>query len=77
VTHVAEVQNMEGEVIIMQDLFLFDYSMGVDENGNFRGSLKSMGIRPHFTDKLEDMGISLDTDLFQVEEFARVRVARR
>jgi pilus assembly protein CpaF len=77
VTHVAEVQNMEGDVVIMQDLFLFDFSMGVDENGNFRGSLKSMGIRPHFADKLEDVGISLDAELFQVEEFARMRVARR
>ncbi len=54
VTHVSEVQHMEGDVIITQDLFMFDYSMGVDENGKYRGTLKSMGIRPHFADKLED-----------------------
>ena len=77
ITHVTEVQHMEGEVIIMQDLFLFDFSMGVDDFGRFKGTLKSMGIRPHFADKLEDMGITLEPELFQVEEFARMKVARR
>lgn len=68
---------MEGDVIIMQDLFMFDFSAGVDEHGRFRGSLKSLGIRPHFADKLEDMGIALDPELFRVEEFGRMRVARQ
>jgi pilus assembly protein CpaF len=77
ITHVSEVQHMEGEVVIMQDLFLFDFSMGLDEFGRFRGTLKSMGIRPGFADKLEDVGITLDSELFQVEEFARVKAARR
>jgi pilus assembly protein CpaF len=77
VTHVSEVQHMEGDVIITQDLFMFDYSMGVDENGKLRGTLKSMGIRPHFADKLEDAGVKLDSDLFEVEEFSKIRVARR
>jgi hypothetical protein len=36
-----------------------------------------MGIRPHFADKLEDAGVTLDADLFQVEEFSRIRAARR
>jgi len=77
VTHVSEVQHMEGDVIIMQDLFMFDFSSGVDEHGRFLGSLKSMGIRPHFADKLEDAGVKLDPELFQAEEFTRMRVARR
>jgi len=77
VTHVSEVQHMEGDVIIMQDLFMFDFSAGLDEHGRFRGSLKSLGIRPHFADKLEDMGIALDPELFRVEEFGRMRVARQ
>jgi len=77
VTHVSEVQHMEGDVIIMQDLFMFDFSAGVDEQGRYKGTLKSLGIRPHFADKLEDAGMKLDAELFQAEEFARVRVARR
>ncbi len=77
VTHVSEVQHMEGDVVITQDLFMFDFSMGMDENGKYRGNLKSMGIRPHFADKLEDAGVTLDPELFEIEEFARIRVARR
>jgi pilus assembly protein CpaF len=77
VTHVSEVQHMEGEVIVMQDLFMFDFSMGVDEHGHYRGTLKSLGIRPHFADKLEDVGMRLDAELFQAEEFARVGTVRR
>src|SRR5262249_16470402 len=54
VTHVSEVQGMEGDVIVLQDVFLFDFGMGVDENGKFMGRLKSTGIRPKFTEKLAD-----------------------
>jgi pilus assembly protein CpaF len=77
VTHVSEVQHMEGDVIIMQDIFMFDFSMGVDEHGRHKGTLKSLGIRPHFADKLEDHGIKLDPELFAAEEFARTRQVRR
>jgi pilus assembly protein CpaF len=77
VTHVSEVQHMEGDVIIMQDLFMFDFSMGVDEHGTYRGTLKSTGIRPHFADKLEDAGLKLDAALFESEEFVRPAVGRR
>ena len=36
ITHVTEVQGMEGDVITLQDIFLFDYGMGVDEDGRFQ-----------------------------------------
>jgi pilus assembly protein CpaF len=52
VTHVSEVQGMEGDVIVLQDLFLFDFAMGVDADGRFRGTLKSTGIRPKFADEV-------------------------
>src|SRR5687768_1872707 len=57
ITHVTEVQGMEGDVITLQDVFLFDYSAGVDERGRFRGHLKATGVRPKFTEKLQDLGI--------------------
>ena len=62
---------MEGDIITMQDIFLFDYGMGIDENGRFLGYLKATGIRPSFSDHLEDFGISLPADLFAPEAFAR------
>ena len=71
ITHVTEVQTMEGDVIIMQDLFLFDFGMGVDDDGKFLGKLKSTGIPPKFAEKLSDQGVKLDPSMFAVEKFAR------
>ncbi len=71
VTYVTEVEGMEGDIITLQDLFLFDYGMGVDENGKYLGRLKATGIRPTFSDKLADQGIKLPADLFDPEPFAR------
>jgi len=77
ITHVTEVQGMEGDVITLQDLFLFDFGMGVDTDGRFKGHLKSTGIRPKFAERLSDYGIRLGGDLFQSEAFARRAVGTR
>ncbi|HEX9683584.1 MAG TPA: CpaF family protein [Acidimicrobiales bacterium] len=71
ITHISEVQGMEGDVITLQDIFLFDYGMGVDDEGRFKGHLKSTGIRPKFSEQLQDLGIRLPPDLFHVEQFAK------
>jgi pilus assembly protein CpaF len=71
VTHVTEVEGMEGEIITLQDLFLFDYGMGVDDDGKYLGRLKATGIRPTFSEELEQQGIRLPADLFDPEPFAR------
>ncbi|MGH8944619.1 MAG: CpaF family protein [Acidimicrobiia bacterium] len=73
VTHVTEVEGMEGEVITLQDLFLFDYGMGVDDDGKYQGRLKATGIRPTFSQDLEFQGIRLPADLFEPEPFSRGR----
>jgi pilus assembly protein CpaF len=67
VTHIAEVQGMEGDVITLQDIFLFDFGMGVDEHGRFRGHLKATGVRPKFTEKLADLGIRLGPEVFAAD----------
>ncbi|MFM7070116.1 MAG: CpaF family protein [Actinomycetes bacterium] len=64
VTHITEVQGMEGEVITLQDVFLFDYAAGVDENGRYLGQLKATGVRPKFAEKLADQGIHLGPEVF-------------
>ena len=46
ITHVTEVVGMEGDVITLQDLFLFDHGAGFDDNGRSLGTLKSTGLRP-------------------------------
>ena len=71
ITHISEIQGMEGDVITMQDIFLFDFGMGVDEHGRFRGHLKATGVRPKFAEKLADQGIRLGPEVFQPEQFAK------
>jgi pilus assembly protein CpaF len=71
VSHVTEVQGMDGDTLVMSDVFLFDYGMGVDDEGRFRGRLKATGTRPRFAEKLADHGVILDDDLFEAEPFAR------
>ena len=66
-THVTEVAGMEGEVITLQDIFLFDFSAGMDEEGRFRGRLKSTGLRPKFLDKLAERGVYVEPELFALE----------
>jgi pilus assembly protein CpaF len=74
ISHISEVQGMEGDVITLQDVFLFDYGMGIDEHGKFRGHLKAVGVRPKFCEKLEDLGIRLGPEVFQPEGFTRKAV---
>jgi pilus assembly protein CpaF len=67
-THVTEVAGMEGEVITLQDIFLFDFAAGVDDEGKFRGHLKATGLRPNFLDKLAERGVYVDPELFALEQ---------
>ena len=64
VTHVTEIVGMEGDIITLQDVFLFDYSAGIDENGRFLGTLKPTGLRPRFVDKIAERGVSVPAELF-------------
>jgi pilus assembly protein CpaF len=56
VTHVSEVVGMEGDVITMQDIFLYKYT-GEDENGKLRGDYVSTGLRPACYERAEYFGL--------------------
>ena len=56
VTHVVEVVGMEGDVIITQDLFTYEFE-GEEADGRLRGTFKSSGLRPHFTPKASYFGL--------------------
>ncbi len=62
ITHITEVQGMEGDVIVMQDVFVFEQTGLVD--GKIQGILRPTGIRPKFVDKFEVAGIELPRGLF-------------
>ena len=63
ITHLTEIQGMEGDVITMQDIFIFDQT-GRDANGKILGRFKPTGIRPKFVEKLLANGIKLPAELF-------------
>ena len=46
VTHITEVDGMEGDKITLQDIFLFDFHAGLDANGRHQGVLEPTGVRP-------------------------------
>ena len=62
IVNITEVQGMEGEVIVMQDVFVFEQT-GVTE-GRIDGRLKPTGIRPHFVERFETMGVHLPPNIF-------------
>ena len=58
ITHVTEVERMEGDVITLQDIFLFDNSAGFDSEGRSLGSLKATGLRPKFLEKMQHNNVA-------------------
>ena len=56
---------MEGDVITLQDIFMFDFGAGVDDAGRYQGNLTATGIRPKFAEKLTSEGIRLGPETFQ------------
>ncbi|HEY9746689.1 MAG TPA: CpaF family protein, partial [Oculatellaceae cyanobacterium] len=65
VMNITEVVGMEGEVVLLQDIFHF-VQYGVDENKKIIGEFKPTGIRPRFLDVLKAEGIHVDESLFEV-----------
>jgi pilus assembly protein CpaF len=64
VTSISEVVGMEGDTIIMQEIFAFK-QLGVNTEGRAFGEFVATGIRPTFMDRLEQAGCELPSDLFR------------
>ncbi|MBS3949269.1 MAG: CpaF family protein, partial [Peptococcaceae bacterium] len=63
ITHICEVVGMEGDIITLQDIFVFTQT-GRDPNGKIIGEFKPTGIRPKFYEKLLEAGAQLPPDIF-------------
>jgi len=66
VIKITEVQGMEGDSIVMQDIFEFDQTGIV--NGRVVGKVKPTGLRPLFSEKFEVNGIEMPVHLFETEK---------
>lgn len=63
VLSIAEVTGMEGDIILMQEIFRFD-RQGVDPDGKVIGEMKPLGVRPKFAEILQARGIHMPAELF-------------
>ncbi|HKN32017.1 MAG TPA: CpaF family protein [Terriglobales bacterium] len=61
---ISEITGMEGDVVLMQDIFVFE-RRGLDESGKVRGMFKASGIRPQFADRLATSGCRLRPAMFE------------
>jgi pilus assembly protein CpaF len=66
ITHITEVERMEGDVITLQDIFVYDQSAGFDAEGRSLGALRPTGLRPKFLEKMALSNVSVDPRLFAV-----------
>jgi pilus assembly protein CpaF len=62
IVNITEVQGMEGDTIVMQDVFVFEQTGVID--GKIQGRLKATGIRPKFVEQFETQGIHLPNNIF-------------
>ena len=67
ITHITEIQHMEGEIITTQELFHFEQT-GMDENGKLMGHFVATGMQPGFMEKFQINGVSLPDNFFMPEE---------
>ena len=63
VTHVTEITGMEGQVVQMQDIFLY-HRLSTDGDGKVRGEFRATGLRPRCLDEMNRRGIHYDTGYF-------------
>jgi pilus assembly protein CpaF len=61
---ISEITGMEGELIQMQDIFVFDRT-GIDDRGKVRGAFKSTGVPPRFAERLAIAGCRLNPAIFE------------
>ena len=64
VTNITEITGMEGDIVSMQDIFVFETQGQLDESGRFRGKYKATGIRPKCLEKIRNNGVAIHEDWF-------------
>ena len=60
---------MEGNVITMQDIFLFDNTAGFDSEGHSLGALRATGLEPKFLEKMQHNNVTVDPRVFATSDY--------
>ena len=64
ITSISEVTGMEGDIITMQEIFMFE-KMGITQDGKVIGRFRATGVRPKCCERLKTSGIHLPGDMFE------------
>lgn len=64
ITSITEVVGMEGDIVSMQDIFVYETDGSVDAEGKFIGKFKATGVRPKALEKIRGNGVSINYDWF-------------
>ncbi len=64
ITYVTEITGMSGDVVAMQDIFVFE-RLGIDVNGHVIGRFKATGVSPKFVERIKRAGINLPQNIFE------------
>jgi pilus assembly protein CpaF len=64
ITSISEITGMEGDVITMQEIFLFE-KMGITQDGKVIGRFRATGVRPKVCERLKTSGVHLPADMFE------------
>ncbi len=67
ITHITEVERMEGDVITLQDIFVYDNTAGFDGEGRSLGRLRATGLRPKFLEKMAYANVTVDPLIFHTD----------
>jgi pilus assembly protein CpaF len=71
VTSFSEIAGMEGDTIILQEIFSFEQT-GIDPEGKAKGRFRAKGIRPRFVDKFRSLNIPIPYDLFDIDKIHEI-----
>jgi pilus assembly protein CpaF len=63
IVKVSEVTGMEGDVMVMQDIFVYE-KQGLTDEGKVKGQFRATGVRPKFLDVIHTAGIHLESEIF-------------
>ncbi len=64
VTSISEITGMEGDVITMQEIFLFE-KLGITQDGKVIGRFRATGVRPKVCERLKTAGVHMPADMFE------------
>ena len=64
ITSITEVVGMEGDIVSMQDIFVYETDGTVDASGKFVGNFKATGVRPNCLDKIRGNGVAVNNEWF-------------